>query len=100
MVGGLGQRHVRRSLDQGEELRSMTSIRAERPVSALRCRVTGAGASPRADQLDRGRRRHAIGSRPMLGRRYRFRCPSHQIPLIESACGLPSDGWTLTRYDL
>src|SRR4029077_17178003 len=59
MVGELGQCHVRRSFDQGEDLRSMTLNPSRTPVSALHTRLTGAFASPLADQFDRCRRRHA-----------------------------------------
>jgi hypothetical protein len=48
---------IRRSLDQ--DLCSMTLNPSRTPVSALRSRPTGTGASPRADQFDRCRRRHA-----------------------------------------
>jgi hypothetical protein len=59
MVGELGQCHVRRSFDQGEDLRSMTLNPSRAPVSALHTRLAGAFASPLADQFDRCRRRHA-----------------------------------------
>jgi len=59
MVSDLGQRHVGRSLDQGEYLRSMTLDPSRTTVATLRSRLTGAGASPLANQFDRCRWRHA-----------------------------------------
>ncbi len=58
MVGDLGQCHVRRSTDQGENLRSMALNPSRTLISALHTRLTGARASPLADQIDRCRRRH------------------------------------------
>src|ERR1700728_22448 len=58
MVGDLDQCHVRCSLDQGKNLRSMALNPGRTPVSALHTRLTGACASPLADQFDRCRRRH------------------------------------------
>ena len=59
MVGDLGQRHVRRRLDQGEDLCSTALDPSRTPVPALRTRLAGAGASPIVYQFDRRRRRHA-----------------------------------------
>src|ERR1700676_4941114 len=59
MVGDLGQCHVRLGLDQGQYLRGMTLNPSRTPVSALRTRLTGACASPLADQFDRRRWGHA-----------------------------------------
>jgi len=59
MVGDLGQRHVRRSRDQGEDLCSMPFKRAETPVATLRFPLTAPVLSPLTDSSIACRRRHA-----------------------------------------
>ena len=66
MVGNLGERNIRRCLDQGEDLHRMALDPCLAAVPALHPRFTGAGASPVPHQLDCCRWRHTepSGSAP------------------------------------